>query len=144
MLRNNAMLADAHISSLGYLWFVQMVSIPAYDGHSYITDGQFRLFPSIVLFLKMPTKWERNACVCLILHRLLIDISVFKFIFRSRFFLWKFLLVESGILGFGFRNLAQGMASSTDEESRIRTGNPESIACLPQSRVQDYNLGLLD
>ena len=31
MLRNNAMLADAHISSLGYLWFVQMVNIPAYD-----------------------------------------------------------------------------------------------------------------
>ena len=91
-------------------WFVQMVSTPSYDGHSYITDGPFCLFPSIVLFLKMPTKWERNVCVCLILHRLLIDTSVCTFIFRSPFFLWKFLLVESGILGFGFRNSAQGMA----------------------------------
>ena len=45
--------------------------------------------------------------------------------------------------GFGFRNSAQGMASSTDKESRISTGNPESIACLTEYRVQDWNLELL-
>ena len=45
----------------------------------------------------------------------------------------KFLLVESGILGFGIRNSAQGIRNpSNDSNPESSTWNPESTAWNPE------------
>ena len=74
----------------------------------------------------------------------MVNVALCKRIRISEF--GKFLLVDSGIQGFGVRNIAQGIRNSfndwTSPESKVHwqrlessSWNPESMACNPESKT---------